>query len=94
MHVIVWRFTTADREAFERHYGPDGTWVRFFRRSGDFVRTDLLRGQDGYVTLDWWSSRDAYSSFREEHAADYAAIDRMCESVTATEDKVGEFEVV
>jgi hypothetical protein len=93
MFVIVWRFTTGDPEAFERHYGPGGTWAAFFRRDANFVRTDLLRG-DAYLTLDWWTSREAYESFRTTHAAEYAQIDFQCESVAGTEEKVGVFETV
>jgi hypothetical protein len=93
MFVIIWRFTTADAEAFERHYGPEGTWARFFRRDPQFVRTDLLRG-DAYMTLDWWTSREAYDRFRVAHAAEYGQIDFMCEAVALTEEKVGTFDVV
>lgn len=91
MYVVVWRFTSSDPERFEEHYGPDGTWARLFRRSGDFLRTDLLKGADAYLTLDWWTSLEAYDRFREEHAADYAEIDAACETVTTFEEKLGEF---
>ena len=93
MHVIVWRFTTGDPERFEQHYGPDGTWAKFFRRSSDYVRTDLLKGADAYLTLDWWTSLTAYDAFREEHAEDYAMIDTLCEALTMFEEKLGEFVV-
>lgn len=94
MFVAVWRFTTNDARAFEEHYGPEGTWARLFRRDAQYVRTDLLRGADGYLTLDWWSSRAAYESFRTSHARDYAEIDALCESVTTSEEKIGEYELV
>ena len=51
MYVIVWRFTAADPVTFEEHYGPNGTWAQLFRRSGDYLRTDLLRGSDGLVDV-------------------------------------------
>jgi hypothetical protein len=92
MYVIVWRFTTDDPQSFERHYGPEGVWARLFRRSAEYVRTDLLKSTDGsYLTLDWWTSLDAYNQFRTEHADDYALIDAASESVTSFEDRVGEF---
>lgn len=92
MHVVVWRFTSSDPEAFARDYGRDGTWARFFRRSRDYVRTDLLTDGRFYLTLDWWTSRAAYDAFRREHAAEYTRIDSLCEDVTTSEEKVGEFE--
>ena len=92
MYVIVWRFTAADPVTFEEHYGPNGTWAQLFRRSGDYLRTDLLRGSDVYLTLDWWTSLDAYNAFRAEHAEEYARVDAACESVTTFEERLGEFE--
>ena len=62
MFVVVWRFTANDPAAFEEHYGPEGTWARLFRRSPEYVRTDLLRGSDAYLTLDWWTSLAAYNA--------------------------------
>jgi hypothetical protein len=91
VHVIVWRFTTSEPAEFERHYHGDGTWAQLFRRSEDYIRTDLLRGDGEYLTLDWWTSRAAYDAFRADHAAAYAEIDRICEALTTSEDKLGEF---
>ena len=92
MHVAVWRFTTNDPEEFERHYGPEGTWAQLFRRSAEYVRTDLLTDGSAYVTLDWWTSRAAYHAFRRDHAEDYARVDRQCEALTLTEEDLGRFE--
>jgi len=94
MHVVIWRFTTNHPAAFEDLYGPDGTWAQLFRHSSGYVRTDLLKGADAYLTLDWWASSQSYDEFRHEHANDYAAIDALCEAVTVTEEKVGEFVVI
>jgi len=94
MFVILWRFTTNDASTFERHYGPAGTWAQFFRRDPGFIRTDLLKGDDAYLTLDWWTSRAAYERFRDVHASQYAAIDRECEAFTTSEEKLGEYESV
>lgn len=94
MHVILWRFTARDPEAFERHYGPNGTWAQLFRRDPHYVRTDLLKSADAYITLDWWTSPDAYASFHREHADAYAELDRTCEQLTASEEKIGEFSMV
>jgi len=92
MFVVIWRFITNDPSAFERHYRADGTWAQLFRTDSNFVRTDLLRGADHYLTLDWWRSREAYEAFRSANAERYAEIDRACESLTITEGKIGEYE--
>lgn len=94
MHVVIWRFTTTDAAEFERHYGPEGTWAQLFRRDPEYVRTDLLRDSGAYVTLDWWSSAAAYDAFRASHAADYTELDRVCEALTASEERLGAFDTV
>jgi len=94
MYVLVWRFTTNDAAELERHYGPNGTWAELFRRSDDYIRTDLLRSDDSYLTLDWWTSAEAYAAFRAAHAADYAEIDRRCEALTTSESLLGAYEQV
>ena len=91
MHVVVWRFTTGDPSAFQEYYGPEGTWAQFFRRSGEYLRTDLLQSSDGYLTLDWWTSLDAYNIFREQYAEEYAQVDAASAAVTTFEEKLGEF---
>lgn len=91
MYVVLWRFTTNAPTELERHYGPEGTWAALFRNSSDYIRTDLLRGADHYLTLDWWTSREAYEGFRAAHAAEYARIDAMCEALTKSEEKIGEY---
>ena len=94
MFLAAWRFTTSDRETFERHYGREGTWARFFRRDAGYVRTDLLTDGTSWLTLDWWASRQAYEDFRRQYADEYARIDRECEAVTTSETALGFFEEV
>jgi hypothetical protein len=94
LFAILWRFTTSTPEEFERHYGPEGTWVRFFRQDPEYVGSSLVKGEGHYLTLDWWTSRAAYEAFRERHADEYAEIDRACERVTSREEKLGEYESV
>lgn len=96
LFVAVWRFRPhSGRERdFEHAYGPDGPWSRLFRSDPDYVRTDLLRAGDAYLTLDWWRSREAYDAFREEHAQEYARIDAEAEELTSAEELVGSYEAV
>ena len=97
--VVVWEFEPSPEATleFERVYGPDGEWVPLFRRSPDYLGTELLRDLDRpghYLTIDRWTSRAAYDRFRTERAAEYRAIDAACEGLTRHEALVGAFEVV
>ena len=95
--VVIWEFQIrqgAELE-FEATYGPDGDWVRLFRRDDAFVGTELVRDLQSrrkYLTLDFWTSQQAYEKFRERNAAEYKAIDARCEGLTEAEREVGRFE--
>ena len=99
MFVILWEFEVKpDREEwFEKVYGPDGEWALFFRRDPEYRGTRLLRDARAdrtYVTLDFWSTRDAYQAFCMRHRAEYEAIDADCEALTTAETPLGTFESV
>jgi len=89
-YLVVWQFRPqlgAERR-FEKTYGPLGPWALLFATAEGFVRTELnrdLKDSERYLTLDFWASKEAYESFRVKHAAEYAAIDRECEALTAEE---------
>ena len=95
-YLVVWQFRPepgAERR-FEKAYGPNGSWAHLFATGGGFVRTELnrdLKDSGRYLTLDYWSTKEAYKAFRAQHAAEYAAIDSECEALTAEETFLGEF---
>lgn len=93
-HVLVWEFRVpaAHREEFERRYGPAGDWARLFARGEGYLGTQLLRDAADpgrYLTLDRWRSAADWEAFRAAHAADYAALDAMCEALTTDERALG-----
>jgi len=95
--TVVWRFEPkpARREEFERAYGRDGAWARLFSRDPAYVETILLRDavcEGSYLCMDKWTSLSAYEAFKEKHRAEYEALDRECESLTAEEIRIGIFE--
>ena len=98
-YLVIWQFRPrlGLERSFEQTYGSSGSWARLFATAEGFVRTELnrdLKDSGRYLTLDLWTSKEAYESFRAKHAAEYAAIDRECEVLTAEETPVGEFSKV
>ena len=96
MYLLVWEFRVpAARQAdFERVYGADGDWVQLFRRGAGYLGSELARDTADplrYLTVDRWTAREAYDAFRAAHAADYGALDRSCEALTAAETPIGAF---
>ena len=103
-HVIVWRFGVEPAKVaeFERAYGPAGDWVQLFRKSHEYIESELLRetpddasGRDRvYFTIDRWQTRDAYEAFRENLAGPYAELDARCLKLTTVEKCLGKFDLV
>jgi heme-degrading monooxygenase HmoA len=98
MFVVVWQFEIAEEKiaAFEAAYGPEGSWAKLFRSSSDYLGTELLR--DAYIpgiylTVDRWQSEEAFRAFRKAHDAEYEALDRQCDELTAKETRIGAYTV-
>lgn len=96
MFSTVWRFSVR-RELiaeFERHYGPEGTWVQLFTTAPGYIDTALYRdtARDGeYVTIDRWVDEQAFRAFRESHGSQYEQLDRELAPLTAKETHVGDW---
>jgi heme-degrading monooxygenase HmoA len=90
LFLTLWEFEVKSgcEELFEQAYGPEGEWVRLFRRDARYRGTRLLRdaGRERvYVTMDMWESPEAYEEFREKWAAEYAEVDKKCDRLTVGE---------
>lgn len=95
-YVYLWEFfVRADRQAeFERHYGPEGPWVKLFQRAPGYIESRLLQDRSQplrYVTIDRWESSETYRAFRTAYSREYDELDRLCEGFTTHETSVGEF---
>jgi heme-degrading monooxygenase HmoA len=96
MFIIIWQFEIAEENiaAFEAAYGSGGAWAQLFRTSPDYKGTELLRDAyvpGAYLTIDRWSSEEAYRGFRKEHDAAYEALDRQSDSLTSRETRIGAY---
>jgi len=96
-YTYVWEFRVEPRwrDDFERHYGPQGSWVALFRHAPGFIETLLLRGPADprrYITIDRWVTESAYRDFRSRFAGAFAELDQRCERFTTEERPLGHFE--
>jgi heme-degrading monooxygenase HmoA len=98
MFVIVWQFEISEEKiaAFEAAYAPEGAWAQLFRASEEYRGTELLRDAyiaGNYLTIDRWSSEEAFRAFRKEHDAAYETLDRACDALTSRETRIGAYTV-
>jgi heme-degrading monooxygenase HmoA len=98
-YCYIWEFIVSHDfiKAFEAAYGPDGEWVRLFKRGKGYIRTDLIRDcsePTRYLTIDYWESRETCNAFREQFQDEFAALDTRCEQYTSHERYTGDFESV
>lgn len=92
-YEIIWEFTVTNeqRAAFEAAYGSPGPWAELFGKAEGFLETRLLRDleRDGiYLTIDRWSSQEAFLAFKRDFAEDYARLDRELEGTSENERRI------
>jgi hypothetical protein len=99
MYCYVWSYVVRLEcsPAFRIAYGPDGDWVRFFQRDSEYIRTSFLGDLDDpmrFMTIDFWTSREACISFRERFGSEFEALDKSFGQLTVEEVHLGDFKVL
>lgn len=94
MFVTLWEFEVKPgcQERFEKVYGQNGDWAKLFRSDANHHATQLLHDPARpaiYLTLDFWTSLQAYEKFMASHAATYKSLDAVGEELTLWERKIG-----
>ncbi|WP_457096429.1 antibiotic biosynthesis monooxygenase family protein [Lysobacter sp. P5_B9] len=100
MFAVIWEFEVRAgcEAAFAALYGNEGEWVALFREYSGFVDTELLRDvrpadadSTRWVTIDRWSSQDAYDAFLTAAQSRYAHIDARGDALTLAERRIGAY---
>ncbi|MFQ5648196.1 MAG: antibiotic biosynthesis monooxygenase family protein [Candidatus Aenigmatarchaeota archaeon] len=97
MPTNVWKFYVKEghEDEFVRMNTPGGDWAELFKRSPDYLGTQVGREIDDrrvYLVLDKWATKAAFDDFIEEHAADYAALDARHKKHYDRDENIGFFE--
>jgi heme-degrading monooxygenase HmoA len=97
--AVAFLYSVAEggQEAFERAYGPDGEWARFFAGAEGYLGTELNRGVEDarrYLVLDRWSDEGRYRAFLTARREEYDRRGRAAGVLYATEDRLGAFVAV
>ena len=96
-YLVVWEFrpNKGVEDRFEEAYGSEGVWAELLRQGEGCIGTELnrdLKDSNRYITLDFWTSKQAYEAFRSAHLAEYESIVLECEALTESETELGTFE--
>ena len=96
-YVYVWEYRVRPErlEEFLELYGEGGGWVRLFQRGAGYLGTRLLRDRRDplrFLTVDRWSSPEAFRAFRQELASEFEKLDRRGEELTEEERELGTFD--
>jgi len=94
--LVLWEFRVraGSETEFEQAYGQEGYWVRLFSSAPAYLGTELVRDVGDprrYLTMDIWTSAEAYEAFKREHVTEYVAIDHECGRLTEGEKEIGRF---
>lgn len=96
--VYIWQYVVnTHRREFLEAYGAGGEWVRLFSKDPEHIETVLLRDADDdsrFVTVDYWTSREARDAFRDKYGDEFRELDGRCEEFTSREEFVGDFVLV
>lgn len=95
--AYVWAYIVKHeyQNAFEKAYGPDGDWVLLFKKSNNYIATELHRDihtPNRFITIDYWTSKEAFDNFRKEFNKEFNSLDNRFEALTLTENHIGDFE--
>jgi heme-degrading monooxygenase HmoA len=91
----VFSYEARDPEEFERVYGPDGEWARFFHGGRGYIGTELLRDVDTpgrYLLVDRWETRERFDEFAATHRDEYVRRSDDTQLHYVQELRLGSFE--
>jgi heme-degrading monooxygenase HmoA len=99
MYLVFWEYhVKVERVSkFEEIYAAQGAWARLFQKHPGYPGTELLRDSKDpqrYLTIDRWTSAEAYNSFRAEWQDEYKKLDERCDSLTDREASLSTLHLV
>jgi heme-degrading monooxygenase HmoA len=94
VYVVMWEFEVRQgcEAAFLEAYASDGVWARLFRKSPEFLGAELVKSVKHpmrFFTLDAWTSRKAFESFRIEYSESCETLDVKLAGLTEWERRIG-----
>jgi heme-degrading monooxygenase HmoA len=94
MYVIIWEYRVkrGKQSEFEAIYSSNGAWAKLFKKDAGYLGTTFIRDTNDpqrYITIDRWTSKEAYENFLTQREKEYKALDANCEGLTEQESQLG-----
>ena len=94
--VYIWEYQVKEEflSEFETLYGPDGDWVRLFKKANGYVSTDFyqdISNTNRFITVDSWNTKEDRDNFRAKFSKEFELLDEYCERFTEEEKLIGDF---
>jgi heme-degrading monooxygenase HmoA len=103
--VFEYEVEAAARAEFERVYGSDGDWARFFRDGDGYLGTELLEATEDrrsapgathrldrrFLVVDRWTTETAYARFLAANAEEYERRSVDAARLYLSETRIGSF---
>lgn len=94
--VYIWEYKVKEEYIleFEKVYGPEGDWIKLFKKSKGYIATDLhqdISNTHRFLTVDTWNTKEDRDNFRNRYSKEFELLDEHCESFTEKEKLIGEF---
>lgn len=98
MYCILWKYdvSSSNQGEFEKEYGRNGTWFKFFEPCDDYLGHDLLKNTDGdsYTLIDRWMSKKDYDGFLKANKAEYDQLNDKFSKLYSAETCLGTFDII
>ncbi|MGE5399477.1 MAG: antibiotic biosynthesis monooxygenase family protein [Ignavibacteriales bacterium] len=96
MYLTIWEFHTKPglNRSFEEAYGQNGIWDKLYKKDKEYLGTELLKCSEmngHYVTIDRWTSEEAYRNFKERMRNEIKSIEERCSELSDHEAPLGGF---
>ena len=93
MFQVIWELKVKykEREKFEQFYDAKGDWVRFFRKSPEYLGTDVLENGEGdgiFLVIDEWNSEEAFTEYVKTRKAEYDLLEEKGKSASRTKKRI------
>ena len=98
-YMYMWEYHVKESMSakFEEVYGTEGDWVQLFKKAEGYLKTELhkdMNNKGRYITIDYWTTKEACENFKEEYKDEFIKIDEECETLTLKEISLGSFSLV